>query len=102
MSRGCVDYRSLEVLVLDEADRMLDMGFIKDVRRIVAATPARRQTLLFSATMPDEIRRLAREILRDPVNVEGAPRRSAPAAGVRQTPLDVSAGRKGASPAQLA
>jgi ATP-dependent RNA helicase RhlE len=94
MGRGCVDFRSLEVLVLDEADRMLDMGFIKDVRRIVAATPARRQTLLFSATMPDEIRRLTREILRDPVNVEVAPRRSAPAAGVRQTLLDVSVGRK--------
>ena len=94
MSRGCVDYRSLEVLVLDEADRMLDMGFIKDVRRIVAATPARRQTLLFSATMPDEIRRLSREILRDPLNVEVSPRRSAPAAGVRQTLLPVTAGRK--------
>jgi len=94
MSRGCVDYRSLEVLVLDEADRMLDMGFIKDVRRIVAATPRGRQTLLFSATMPDEIRRLAREILRDPLNVEVSPRRSAPAAGVRQTLLPVTADRK--------
>jgi len=94
MGRGCVDFRSLEVLVLDEADRMLDMGFIKDVRRIVAATPSRRQTLLFSATMPDEIRRLAREILRDPVNVEVAPRRSAPAAGVRQTLFPVASGRK--------
>src|SRR5262245_49428803 len=94
MGRGSVDFRGLEVLVLDEADRMLDMGFIKDVRRIVAATPARRQTLLFSATMPDEIRRLAREILRDPLNVEVSPRRSAPAAGVRQTLLPVTAGRK--------
>jgi ATP-dependent RNA helicase RhlE len=94
MSRGTVDYRNLEVLVLDEADRMLDMGFIRDVRRIVRALPARRQTLLFSATMPDEIRRLAKEILRDPVNVEVAPRRSAPAAGVRQTLLPVDTRRK--------
>jgi ATP-dependent RNA helicase RhlE len=94
VGRGSVDFRSLEVLVLDEADRMLDMGFIRDVRRIVAALPARRQTLLFSATMPDEIRRLTREILRDPLNVEVAPRRSAPAAGVRQTLLPVSTGRK--------
>jgi ATP-dependent RNA helicase RhlE len=94
MGRGCVDFRSLEVLVLDEADRMLDMGFIRDVRRIVGALPVRRQTLMFSATMPDEIRRLAREILRDPLNVEVAPRRSAPAAGVRQTLLPVSTVRK--------
>jgi ATP-dependent RNA helicase RhlE len=94
MQRGNLDFRSLEVLVLDEADRMLDMGFIRDVRRIVAALPSRRQTLLFSATMPDEIRRLAREILRDPVNVEVAPRRSAPAKGVRQTLLPVATVRK--------
>ncbi len=94
MTRGNVDFRSLEVLVLDEADRMLDMGFIKDVRRIVAALPARRQTLLFSATMPDEIRRLTREILRDPLNIEVAPRRSTPPVGVRQTLLPVIAGRK--------
>jgi ATP-dependent RNA helicase RhlE len=94
MGRGYVDFKSLEVLVLDEADRMLDMGFIRDVRRIVRALPARRQTLLFSATMPDEIRSLAKEILRDPVNVEVAPRRSAPAAGVRQTLLPVDTRRK--------
>jgi ATP-dependent RNA helicase RhlE len=94
MGRGLVDYRNLEVLVLDEADRMLDMGFIRDVRRIVGALPPRRQTLLFSATMPDEIRRLAKEILRDPVNVEVAPRKSAPAKGVKQTLLPVASGRK--------
>ena len=73
---------------------MLDMGFIRDVRRIVGALPARRQTLMFSATMPDEIRRLAREILRDPVNIEVSPRRSAPPVGVRQTLLPVAVGRK--------
>ncbi len=94
MGRGNVDFRSLEVLILDEADRMLDMGFIRDVRRIIGALPARRQTLLFSATMPDEIRRLSREILRDPVNVEVAPRRSTPPQGVRQLLLPVASARK--------
>ncbi len=90
MERGNVRFGTLEVLVLDEADRMLDMGFIRDVRRIIRALPARRQTLFFSATMPDEVRRLSREILRDPVTVEVAPRRSAPAAGVRQTVMPVA------------
>jgi ATP-dependent RNA helicase RhlE len=94
MERGSLDYRNLEVLVLDEADRMLDMGFIRDVRRIIAALPARRQTLLFSATMPDAIRSLAREIQRDPLTVEVATRRSAPAAGVRQALLPVDTARK--------
>jgi ATP-dependent RNA helicase RhlE len=60
-------------LVLDEADRMLDMGFIRDVRKIVAMTPKERQSLLFSATMPEEIARLAADLLRTPVRVEVAP-----------------------------
>jgi ATP-dependent RNA helicase RhlE len=60
-------------LVLDEADRMLDMGFIRDVRKIVAALPAERQSLLFSATMPAEVGRLAAEMLREPVRVEVTP-----------------------------
>jgi ATP-dependent RNA helicase RhlE len=60
-------------LVLDEADRMLDMGFIRDVRRILAVLPKKRQAMLFSATMPAEIARLAADILRDPARVEVAP-----------------------------
>lgn len=68
-----IDLSAVEVLVLDEADRMLDMGFIKDVRRIVAMTPNTRQTLLFSATMPRDIVDLARSILKDPVRIDVAP-----------------------------
>ncbi len=94
MQRRNVDFRTLEVLVLDEADRMLDMGFIRDVRRIIQALPKRRQTLLFSATMPDEIRRLSEEILERPETVEVAPRRSAPAQGVRQVVIPVAASSK--------
>jgi ATP-dependent RNA helicase RhlE len=73
MNQGYVDLRGVEVLVLDESDRMLDMGFIHDVRRIVAQVPAKRQTLLFSATMPTEIRRLADTILNQPVSVQVTP-----------------------------
>jgi ATP-dependent RNA helicase RhlE len=63
----------VEMLVLDEADRLLDMGFIRDVRRIVAELPKTRQSLLFSATMPREVAALAREILRDPVRIDVSP-----------------------------
>ncbi|MDB5050809.1 MAG: box helicase [Fibrobacteres bacterium] len=63
----------LEIFTLDEADRMLDMGFVNDVRRISALLPAKRQTLLFSATMPNEIRKLADGLLRNPVKVEVTP-----------------------------
>ncbi|HSR48761.1 MAG TPA: DEAD/DEAH box helicase [Anaerolineales bacterium] len=65
-----LDLSRIEVLVLDEADRMCDMGFLPDIRRILKLVPARRQTLFFSATMPDEIRGLAQDILRDPVTVQ--------------------------------
>jgi ATP-dependent RNA helicase RhlE len=64
-----VDLSAVEVVVIDEADRMLDMGFLPDVRRILAALPATRQTLLFSATLPASIREFARTILRDPITV---------------------------------
>jgi len=64
------DLSHLEVLVLDEADRMFDMGFLPDIRRILKFVPAKRQTLLFSATMPDDIRHLAHEVLRNPVTVQ--------------------------------
>ena len=67
----------VQVLILDEADRMLDMGFMPDLKRIVALLPAARQTLLFSATFSDEIRKLAQEFLRDPVTVETARRNTA-------------------------
>jgi len=64
---------AVSVLVVDEADRMLDMGFIRDVRRIVGALPRARQSLLFSATMPEDVARLAHEILKEPVRVDISP-----------------------------
>lgn len=70
MEQGFIDLNSIEIFVLDEADRMLDMGFMPDIRRVIAKLPAARQTLLFSATMPPDIRGLADSILRDPVKVE--------------------------------
>jgi ATP-dependent RNA helicase RhlE len=73
MNRGFVALDAIEIFVLDEADRMLDMGFIHDVRRITRALPQRRQTLFFSATMPPPIERLAQSLLTDPVGVAAAP-----------------------------
>jgi len=69
-----VDLSEVSVLVLDEADRLLDMGFIRDVKRIVALTPKSRQSLLFSATMPKEVAALARELLEDPIRVDVSPK----------------------------
>ncbi|MBN2581391.1 MAG: DEAD/DEAH box helicase [Pirellulales bacterium] len=73
MDQGFIDFRSIEIFVLDEADRMLDMGFLPDVRRIIDRLPTKRQTLFFSATMPEAMRQLASAILRDPVPVHIAP-----------------------------
>ncbi len=73
MNRGFVKLDKIDVFVLDEADRMLDMGFLPDVKRIVAKLPKKRQTLFFSATMPQEIRELAESMLHDPVSVAVAP-----------------------------
>jgi ATP-dependent RNA helicase RhlE len=73
VDQGYVKLDTVSHLVLDEADRMLDMGFIRDVRKIVAALPRQRQSLLFSATMPGEVERLARQMLSNPVRVEATP-----------------------------
>jgi ATP-dependent RNA helicase RhlE len=70
MRRGNVSLRDVQVLVLDEADRMLDMGFLPDIREIVRSMPRERQTMLFSATMPPTISALARQFQRDPVSIE--------------------------------
>ncbi len=73
MNQGFIHLNNLKFFVLDEADRMLDMGFIHDVKKIIAKLPAKRQTLFFSATMPPEIQKLANTILRNPVKVEVTP-----------------------------
>jgi len=70
IGQGTVNLSNLEVLVLDEADQMFDMGFLPDIRKILKNVPEKRQTLLFSATMPDDIRRLASEILTKPVTIQ--------------------------------
>lgn len=73
MNQGHISLRQIEMFVLDEADRMLDMGFIHDVKRVIAALPKKRQTLFFSATMPPEIQKLSSTILTNPKKVEVAP-----------------------------
>ena len=74
MQQGTVDLSNVEMLVLDEADRMLDMGFIRDIRKVLKALPAKRQNLLFSATFSQDIRNLVKGLLHDPVEIEVAPR----------------------------
>ncbi|WP_342330689.1 DEAD/DEAH box helicase [Pedobacter sp. FW305-3-2-15-E-R2A2] len=73
MNQGFINLRDIEIFVLDEADRMLDMGFIHDVKKVIAKLPVKRQTLFFSATMPQEIQKLADTILTSPLKVEVTP-----------------------------
>jgi ATP-dependent RNA helicase RhlE len=94
MGQRHVRLDAIEFLVLDEADRMLDMGFVHDVRKIMATMPAKRQSLLFSATMPKEISRLSAEILTDPMRVEVTPQ-ATPIDRIEQNIYHVStAGKK--------
>jgi ATP-dependent RNA helicase RhlE len=72
MQQGTVNLQHIQILVLDEADRMLDMGFIRDIRKVLAALPPKRQNLLFSATFADEIKKLADSLLNNPALIEVA------------------------------
>ncbi|MDX9994119.1 MAG: DEAD/DEAH box helicase [Rhodocyclaceae bacterium] len=93
VAQRSLDLSGIEILVLDEADRMLDMGFIRDIRKVLALLPKRKQSLMFSATFSGEIRELATGLLHDPANVEVA-RRNAPAEAVAQCVYHVDRERK--------
>ncbi|MBD1397036.1 DEAD/DEAH box helicase [Pontibacter sp. JH31] len=83
LDQGFVDLKQVQLLVLDEADRMLDMGFVQDIQRVLQVIPEKRQTLFFTATMAPEVAKLAKKILTAPVNVEVSPA-SSPAGTIRQ------------------
>src|SRR5918998_1563450 len=100
LEQKTVNLSRVEILVLDEADRMLDMGFLPDIKRILAVLPKQRQNLLFSATFSEEIRKLAKELLRHPTLIEVA-RRNAPADLVTHQVYEVPATRKRALLAHL-
>jgi ATP-dependent RNA helicase RhlE len=100
LEQKTVNLSRVEILVLDEADRMLDMGFLPDIKRILAVLPKDRQNLLFSATFSEEIRRLAKELLRNPTMIEVA-RRYAPADLVTHQVYEIPGSRKRALLAHL-
>lgn len=91
--QNAIQFNDLEILVLDEADRMLDMGFINDIRKILALLPKQRQNLLFSATFSEEIRNLAKGILKNPIEISVNPKNST-AVAVEQTIYEVDKARK--------
>jgi ATP-dependent RNA helicase RhlE len=93
LQKGTVDLRAIEILVLDEADRMLDMGFIRDIKKIMKVLPKKRQNLLFSATFSKDIRQLAAELLNSPTEIQVAVN-GKPAEGIDQVVYPVDKGRK--------
>ena len=94
-NQNAIKFPQLEILVLDEADRMLDMGFIHDIRKILALLPKKRQNLLFSATFSNEIRKLSGGILHQPISIEVSPRNAA-AKTVKQEVIEVDKAQKSA------
>ncbi|SDZ76183.1 DEAD/DEAH box helicase [Rubrimonas cliftonensis] len=100
MDDNRISLAGVETLVLDEADRMLDLGFVRDIRKVAAATPKNRKTALFSATMPKEIEALAAELLNDPVRIEIAPQGTTVQV-IEQRVEHVSAGSKRGALAKL-
>ena len=93
-NQGAIKFNDLEILILDEADRMLDMGFIHEIKKLMALLPKKRQTLLFSATFSPEIRKLAKQVVANPVEISVTPR-NATADTVKQSLYSVDKSRRG-------